>query len=106
MSAPPTSVTCVQAPEKLSQLPFVRVAESRSTMPDVASMPACASLPLSSVSGTERAEYHGPPESDADWPLGPVESAAIVTMSLAVAETPFVATIDPAPGALAPAVQL
>src|SRR5690348_16083084 len=107
MSAPPTSVTGVHEPEKVWHVPFESVAESRSTTPLPLAMPDPPSVPLPSVSGTDALVYHGPPLSDALWPLGAVESGVIVTESVAVVEAPLVAVTFFAPGLpVAPAVQL
>src|SRR5581483_3522387 len=84
VSAPPVRVTVDQAP-KLPQVPPARVADWRSTTPLVESTPDCPSVPLSSVRSTEVLVYHGPPESEALWPVGAVESAEIVSESEALA---------------------
>src|SRR5207302_6740226 len=100
VSAPPTSVTGVQLPEKEPQVPFPSVAESRSTTPLEASTPAPPSLPLASVSGTERPVYQGPPESEADWPLGAVVSGVRGKEPLLDRPAPFVTVTDCEPEAV------
>jgi hypothetical protein len=47
-----------------------------------------------------------PPVSEIEWPLGAVESAAIVSVSAVNAPETLFAMTCTAPGALAPAVQL
>ena len=47
-------------------------------------MPEPASLPSSSVSGTESVVYQGPPASATDWPVGAVVSLVRVKVPLAV----------------------
>ena len=93
VSAPPVSVTVLQA-LKLPQLPFESVASERSTITELASMPAPVSVPLSIVTGTDRVEYQGPPTRVADWPLGAVASGEIVIDAVAVAVELLVATMS------------
>ena len=58
----------------MPQVPPVSVAESRSTT-CVAAVEAGAGVgAVSSVSGTERLVYHGPPERSTVWPVGAVVS--------------------------------
>ena len=87
----------------MPQLPPESVAESRSTICVLESMPAPASEPFESVSGTEAVVYHGPPESAADAPVGAVESGVSVN-ALGYDPIPpaaFVAVTVCAPEALA-----
>ena len=90
----------------MPQVPSESVAESRSTISVAASRPAPASVPQSSVSGTEGVVYQGPPESATVWPVGAVVSALSVIVSVAVKLELFVAVTCCAPGSPAPAVQV
>ncbi len=103
VSAPPESVTVDHVPGKAPHTPLVSVAVSRSTKPDVASTPDAASAPFVRVSGTDSVEYPGPPTSVAVIPVGPVASAAIVIVWLAVFPAKSVAVTFWTPGAAAPA---
>ena len=105
VSAPPTSVMGVQSP-KVSQVPLVRVASERSTIPLVVSRPAPVSLPLSTVRSIEVVVYQGPPARSTDWPVGAVASAVMVSESLAVSPVPLVAVTVVEPSWVAPVVQL
>ena len=100
MSAPPTSVTVDQEPLKVPHEPAERVAESRSTTCGRASRPEPASLPKSSVSGTDAVVYQGPPESAAVWPVGAVVSFVTVKVSVEVSPAPFVTVTVCAPEAV------
>ena len=90
----------------VSHDPAESVADWRSTTTEAASTPEPASLPVSIVSGTEIVVYHGPPERDADWPDGPVESGAMRIEAEAVTLELFVTSISWSSGLpAAPAVQ-
>ena len=78
----------------MPQLPSVSVASARSTVTELGSMPAPASVPLSIVSGTDRLVYQGPPTSVADWPLGAAESGEIVIDAEAVVPELLVTTMS------------
>src|SRR5438552_18764256 len=91
---------CVK-PLKLPQVPFVSVAEARSSRALEASIPDCESLPFESVSGTDSVVYQGPPESATDSPAGAVVSAEIVSESLLLAPAPFAAPTVREPGSAA-----
>ena len=105
VSAPPESVTGLQAPN-VPQVPAESGAEERSTTPLELSTPDPASVPLSSVTPTEAVVYQGPAVSAADWPVGAVESAEIVSESLALVPPPLKAVTFFAPGPAAPADQV
>jgi hypothetical protein len=62
--------------------PSVSVAPWRSITFDVASMPEPPSVPLSSVSPTEAALYHGPAVRAADCPEGAIRSIVTLLTSL------------------------
>ena len=51
------------------------------------------SVPLPSVSGTDRLVYQGPPESAAVWPVGAVVSGVKVIVVVAVRPAPLVAVM-------------
>ena len=68
------------------------------------STPEPVSVPSSNVKPTEAVVYQGPAPSVMLWPVGAVESALSVIVSLAVRPAPFVATIVCAPGSAAPAL--
>ena len=91
---------------KVPQVPFVRVVSARSMVREEVSRPEPVSVPRSRVRGTDRLVYQGPPARVVVWPLGPVESGVIVTVSEPVWEELLVATICLAPGLpVAPVVQ-
>ena len=69
------------------------------------SRPDSVSLPSATVNATE-VTLVKPPVSEIEWPLGAVESAAIVTVSAVNAPETLYPMTCTAPGALAPAVQL
>src|SRR5204862_4040402 len=98
------SVTVVQG-SNVPHEPSPSGAEARSTTPPAASTPEPESVPSSTVTATDAPVYHGPPVSDADCPLGAVESAVIVSESPAVRPVPFVAVTVVEPSESGPAVQ-
>ena len=101
VSAPPESVTVDHEPLNDPQVPLESVAVSRSTMPLEELRPEPASLPLPSVSGTDRLVYQGPPERAALWPVGPVASLVTVKVEVAVPLAPLYEVTVCAPEAAA-----
>ena len=87
----------------MSQVPFVRVAVSRSTRPRRRVDAGAGVGAVVRVSGTDSVVYQGPPTSVAVMPVGPVASAAIVIVWLAVFPAKSVAVTFWTPGAAAPA---
>ena len=77
---------------------------SRSTVSVAVSSPEPASVPQSTVSGTDRVEYQGPPASSTLWPAGGASSAVMVSASVAVRPALFVAVTAAEPGSAAPDV--
>ena len=71
-------------PLKVSQLPSVSGAESRSTVSLEVSRPEPVSVPQSRVSGTVVVVYQGPPVRSTLWPVGAVVSGVRVKVEVAV----------------------
>ena len=90
MSAPPTSVTGAQAPN-VPQVPLVSVADGAL---DDAARRVDAGAGVGAVVERERDGGGRVPRAAAratDWPVGAVESAVTVNVSVAVTPAPFVA---------------
>ncbi len=62
--------------------PLVSGAEDRSMRAEALSTPAPASVPSTSLSGTDKVENVGPPFNETDWPAGP--DVSFVSVSVAV----------------------
>ena len=87
-------------------MPFESVAESRSTIWDVASRPEPASVPSSGSAGPRRSCTRGRPESAADAPVGPVVSFVTVNVAVEVEPAPFVTVTVCEPDAVVELIQV
>ena len=87
MSAPATRVTGAQG-LKVSQVPLVRVASERSNVWLEVSRPEPASVPQSSVSGTDGSSSRPAGQVDL-WPVGAVVSGVTVKVEMFVRPDPL-----------------
>ena len=106
VSAPAVRVIGVQLPVKVSQVPLVSAAESRSMVWVERSRPEPVSVPASRVSGTEVVLYQGPPLRSMLWPVGAVVSGVRVNAEVAVRPLLLVVVMVLSPLAVSVAVQV